>query len=163
MRLSAYPVVSFSVLGSLGLALGVLVWPNGAGGAGNLPGQILRWEDPEIVVMGEQVYDQYCASCHGADLEGQADWRSRDAAGYLPAPPHDETGHTWHHPDAMLVAITLHGTEALVGGDYRSNMMGFGDVLSEAEIIAALSFIKSTWPDEVIEIHNDINARAAAQ
>jgi mono/diheme cytochrome c family protein len=73
------------------------------------------------------------------------------------------TGHTWHHPDQILVAITALGTAALVGGDYESDMNGFSDRLSEAEIIAVLSYIKSTWPEEVIEIHNEINARAAQQ
>jgi hypothetical protein len=42
-------------------------------------------------------------------------------------------------------------------------MMGYADILTEAEIIAVLSFIKSTWPAEVIAIHNDINARAAME
>ena len=41
-------------------------------------------------------YQEYCASCHGVNLEGQANWRSRNQDGTLPAPPHDETGHTWH-------------------------------------------------------------------
>lgn len=128
-----------------------------------VPSTILQWQDAEVVALGQGIYAAHCAACHGVELEGEDDWRQRDETGRLPAPPHDETGHTWHHPDAVLVAITLYGTEALVGGDYRSNMMGFGDVLTEAEIIAALSYIKSTWPDEVIEIHNDINARAAAR
>ena len=33
----------------------------------------------------------------------------------------------------------------------------YDSVLSDEEIIASLSYIKSTWPDEVIEIHNKIN------
>ena len=38
-------------------------------------------------------------------------------------------------------------------------MPGFA-VLSDAEIQAALAYIKSTWPAEVIEMHNDINVRS---
>ncbi len=120
----------------------------------------LAWQNEEVVALGRAIYEAECASCHGADLEGAPDWRVRDDAGFLPAPPHDETGHTWHHPDEVLIALTTYGTAALVGGDYQSNMMGFGDRLSEDEIIAVLSYIKSTWPDEVIEIHNQINADA---
>ena len=45
-------------------------------------------------VAGAQLYAENCASCHGANLEGQADWRSPGPDGRLPAPPHDETGHT---------------------------------------------------------------------
>lgn len=141
------------VLGAAGGAIwGVL--------ASDRPG-LLPYEDAEAVALGRTVYAEHCAACHGADLEGAPDWRSRDAYGYLPAPPHDETGHTWHHPDRLLVAITARGTEAVVGGDYRSNMKGFGDILSEDEILAVLAYIKSTWPPRIIEQHNRINAEAA--
>jgi mono/diheme cytochrome c family protein len=128
-----------------------------------LPGQILRWQDPGLVAEGEAIYEAECAACHGANLEGQPDWQVRLVNGRLPAPPHDRTGHTWHHPDELLVAITALGTAALIGGDYESDMIGFSDRLSEAEIVAVLSYIKSTWPGDVIEIHNEVNARAAQQ
>lgn len=138
----------------------------GAGGtlyavrASDDPG-LLPYRDGEAVALGKTIYDAQCASCHGFWLEGEANWRERDAEGYLPAPPHDESGHTWHHPDELLVRITTLGTEAIVGGDYRSNMAGFGDVLSDDEILAVLAYIKSTWPPRVIEMHNEINANAA--
>ncbi len=122
---------------------------------------LLPYDHPEAVARGEEIYAETCASCHGADLSGEANWRERDADGFLPAPPHDETGHTWHHPDELLVAITTYGTAALIGGDYRSHMTGFRDVLSEQEILDVLAYIKSTWPDRVIEMHNEMNARAA--
>ena len=103
----------------------------------------------QLVALGEVLYQQYCASCHGAELEGQPNWRLRDENGYLPAPPHDETGHTWHHPDEQLFEITKIGTEAFVGRGYRSNMIGFEDQLDDSEIWAILSFIKSQWPPRI--------------
>lgn len=96
---------------------------------------------------GAALYQENCASCHGANLEGQPDWRSRDTAGRLPAPPHDATGHTWHHADDILFRITRDGTAAVVGRGYESNMPGFGDALEDAQIHAILEYIKSTWPD----------------
>ena len=81
-----------------------------------------------------------------------------DDQGYLPAPPHDATGHTWHHPDTQLFAITRHGTAALVGNGYKSRMEGFGDTLSDDDILAVLAYIKSTWPPGIIARHNAINA-----
>ncbi|WP_346346576.1 cytochrome c [Thetidibacter halocola] len=123
---------------------------------------LLPWTEAARVANGAALYTEHCAACHGADLQGQPDWQERDADGYLPAPPHDETGHTWHHPDALLIRITALGTEAIVGGNYRSNMVGFADVLGEDGILDVLAYIKSTWPDEVIEVHDQINARAAA-
>ncbi|MDQ2090743.1 cytochrome c [Marimonas arenosa] len=119
---------------------------------------LFPYTDPQAVALGEQLYAEYCAACHGTDLEGEPDWRVRDEDGYLPAPPHDATGHTWHHPDEQLFLITKHGTAALVGGDYQSRMMGFGDVLTDDDILAVLAYIKSTWPAGVINRHNQINA-----
>ena len=116
--------------------------------------------DQEAVAVGKAVYRENCASCHGENLEGEPNWRERDAQGYLPAPPHDETGHTWHHPTSQLAEITRVGTEALIGGGYRSNMPGFEEALDEDEILSVLAFIKSTWPDQIIERHNQIDAAA---
>jgi mono/diheme cytochrome c family protein len=103
--------------------------------------------DAEILVHGRAIYEAECAACHGADLEGQPDWRSPLPSGRLPAPPHDASGHTWHHPDEVLFRIVREGTAAIVGGGYESDMPGFGDVLSDAEIRAVLAYIKSTWPE----------------
>lgn len=105
-------------------------------------------DDPEQVALGSQVYAEHCASCHGAGLEGEPDWRTRNADGTLPAPPHDETGHTWHHPDQQLFDITKYGVEHFAPPGYRSNMPAFEDVLSDREIWAVLAYIKSRWPEE---------------
>ena len=101
----------------------------------------------DIIAQGRQIYVDQCAACHGANLAGQADWRTPLASGRLPAPPHDESGHTWHHPDEVLFRIVKEGTAAVVGGGYESDMPGFADVLSDAEIRAVLDYIKSTWPE----------------
>ncbi|NKX43008.1 c-type cytochrome [Roseicyclus persicicus] len=140
--------------------LGLALWPAGATEA---PGGILRWQDPAVVAQGAEIYAAECAACHGADLEGQPDWQVRNANGRMPAPPHDRTGHTWHHADALLIDITTRGTAAVVGRGYESDMPAFGDRLSEAEIIAVLSYIKSTWPAEILEIHAQVNAAAAME
>jgi len=126
----------------------------------NEPAGLLPYTDAEAVAQGRVLYAETCAACHGMALEGEPNWRQRDAEGYLPAPPHDETGHTWHHPDSQLFRITKFGTEALVGGDYKSRMMGFGDILTDQEILNVLAYIKSTWPERVVEVHNRINADA---
>jgi mono/diheme cytochrome c family protein len=109
---------------------------------------------------GRQVYLAHCAACHGAELEGEPNWRRRRADGTLPAPPHDANGHTWHHADAQLFEITKFGTAALIGGDYKSNMGGYEGVLSDAEIRAVLDFIKSRWPPEIRARQAEITARA---
>ena len=97
--------------------------------------------DPALVSIGSEVYDAHCAVCHGVNLEGEAGWRRRNADGTFPAPPHDATGHTWHHPDEFLFEYTHRGGAALAPADFRTNMPAFADVLSDAVIWAALAFI----------------------
>jgi mono/diheme cytochrome c family protein len=99
------------------------------------------------MTLGRTIYAEHCASCHGANLEGQRDWKSPLASGRMPAPPHDASGHTWHHPDGVLFRITKEGPAAVVGDGYQSDMPGFGNVMSDDEIRAVLTFIKSTWPE----------------
>ncbi|MFT7596805.1 MAG: mono/diheme cytochrome c family protein [Paracoccaceae bacterium] len=146
-------------VGLLGTALGIagLAWTF----APDQQDELLAYQNKAITDQGATLYADNCASCHGADLKGQANWRAPDADGFMPAPPHDETGHTWHHPDTQLIAITRAGTEALIGGNYQSRMIGFGDTLSDTQIRAVLAYIKSTWPQKVIDAHNRINSDAA--
>jgi mono/diheme cytochrome c family protein len=124
-------------------------------------GPVLRPEDARTVAAGRTIYQAHCAACHGADLQGQPNWRERDAAGRLPAPPHDASGHTWHHPDAVLFTITKHGVARAANlKDYDSAMPAYEDVLTDAEIIAVLSFIKSTWPADIRRRHDEVDASA---
>lgn len=101
------------------------------------------------IALGKTIYAEYCASCHGANLEGQQDWRERKPDGKMPAPPHDATGHTWHHPDDVLFGITKKGIVAFAPPGYESDMPAFGDVLTDEQIWAVLSFLKSSWPPEI--------------
>lgn len=103
----------------------------------------------DMIARGEAIYGENCASCHGINLEGQANWRSINADGTLPAPPHDSSGHTWHHSDTVLFNITKRGTAAVVGGDFKSNMPGFAGILEDEEIWAVLEYIKSRWPEDI--------------
>ena len=119
--------------------------------------------DEAEVARGATLYAETCAACHGAALEGAEDWRGRNEDGSFRAPPHDETGHTWHHADAQLFAITKFGTEEVTGGAVVSDMQGFGEVLTDDEIRAVLAFIKAQWPERVIARHNELNRRFEAQ
>lgn len=105
--------------------------------------------DLNQVARGSVVYSENCAECHGKNLQGQPNWRVRNDDGTLPAPPHDETGHTWHHPDQLLFDITQKGGQASAPPGFKSAMPPFEEVLSDGDIWAALSFIKSHWPDLV--------------
>lgn len=101
---------------------------------------------------GRDLYVEHCAACHGAELQGQPDWRSPDENGIYPAPPHDETGHTWHHDDAMLIDYITRGGQAVLDDmnvAFTSGMPGFGAILETREIEAILDYLKSTWPEPI--------------
>lgn len=125
------------------------------------PTAILRPDAAAYVSEGKVVYAENCALCHGVKLEGQvADWKSPDASGRLPAPPHDETGHTWHHPDQTLFDITKFGVAKAANlKNYDSAMPAYEGILSDKEIVAVLSYIKSTWPDDIRQRHDMLNQR----
>lgn len=101
---------------------------------------------PPFTSIGRDLYAANCAKCHGANLEGQPDWMKRNENGRLPAPPHDESGHTWHHSDKQLFTITKFGLAAIAPG-YESDMPAFEEVLTDDEIRAVWDYIKSTWSE----------------
>jgi mono/diheme cytochrome c family protein len=122
------------------------------------PAGALRPGDAKATALGQQVYAAHCAACHGARLEGQPNWRQRGADGRFPAPPHDATGHTWHHPDRVLFRITKFGVGKATGmQSYVSAMPAYEGVLSDEEIVAVLSWIKAQWPAAVRAQQDEMN------
>lgn len=112
--------------------------------------------DPDRVAIGADLYGQYCAVCHGADLEGEADWMYPNPDGSFRAPPHDSSGHTWHHTDEHLVSLILHGYGFEVPG---SRMPAFASILSEDEVRSILDYFKSTWGPEERSFQWEITRR----
>lgn len=108
-----------------------------------------------VVSRGAELYAAHCASCHGANLEGQPDWKRTLADGSLPAPPHDITGHTWHHGDGELLQIIAKGGVVYMPD---SKMPGFADVMSDDDMRAVLEFIKSSWGAEQLHYQAQITA-----
>ncbi|MCL4302075.1 MAG: c-type cytochrome [Anaerolineae bacterium] len=99
--------------------------------------------------MGRQVYLGQCAVCHGQNAEGQPNWKQPDANGNMPAPPHDDTGHTWHHADGLLYEIIRDGfRDPLKPPDSPLTMPPFGDKLNDAEIRAVIAYFKSLWSEQ---------------
>ena len=98
----------------------------------------------DINPTGAKLYFGHCQSCHG-DREGVA-----ATAG---APFHNETGHTWHHPDAELKTWIKNGKSGF------GQMPAFQDKLSELEVDAILSYIKTWWTEAQRQGQADISQR----
>ncbi len=133
-----------SVLVVLALAGALLVqWLTPTGSKANP-------QDAAQVAAGKQLYGQYCVACHLSRLQGQPDWQKRLPSGRMPAPPHDESGHTWHHPDQVLFGIIRNGlVPPYAPPGYESDMPAFGGQLSDEQIWAVLAFIKSHWSPKI--------------
>ena len=144
-----------AVIVVVAIAAGWMFWPRAPAGRADA-------DDARQVALGATVYRDNCASCHGANLEGQPDWKSRKPDGRFPAPPHDETGHTWHHPDDTLFGLTKLGLKPpLAPAGYQSDMPAFGPVLTDEQIWAVLAFIKSRWPEKIRTRQSSFNERAS--
>lgn len=120
----------------------------------NLRIQQVSPADPENVAqlrIGAELYAENCAACHGGALEGAENWQDNNEDGTYNPPPHDDSGHTWHHSDKVLFEYTKLGGAELFK-DYPtiiSAMPGFGDALSDEEIWSVLAFIKASWSEEM--------------
>ena len=111
--------------------------------------------------LGKDVYARQCAVCHGAKLEGQPNWQRRLPNGRMPAPPHNDRGHTWHHPDEVLFGITKHGlVPPYAPKGYESDMPAFAGKLSDGEIRAVLGYIGSQWSPEVLKLRAEMTRNA---
>lgn len=153
--LALFAVVAVS--GPIGPGAWMMIW-----GRGDHPNAIGSATVIDLE-RGRTAYAVQCASCHGSNLEGQANWRERRADGRLPAPPHDASGHTWRHSDAEFFELTKYGGEHLAGPGYRSDMPAFATRLADDDIRNVLAFIRSTWPAEIQRRPSEISRRHMAR
>ena len=104
--------------------------------------------DVDSINSGRAIYEQHCASCHGANAEGAPNWQERDARGELPAPPHNAEGHTWRHSDAALYEMVSKGWRDPFNKSKRLTMPAFGGEMSPAQIRAVIGYLKTLWTPE---------------
>jgi len=95
--------------------------------------------DPDVVTRGEQLYAASCVQCHGGPTGGQIS--------DIP-PRHNAEGHTWHHPDCLLTDIVLDGLPPRQGASDDEIMPAYRGELTDAEVDAILTYIKTWWTDE---------------
>ena len=96
------------------------------------------------VTRGGKIFKNNCASCHGAQAQGEPDWRQTRADGLNPAPPLNGTGHAWHHPKKMLMQTIKYGTP---GG--KGRMQPWKDKLNDQDIEDITAWFISKWPQQI--------------
>ena len=134
---------------AVGLLIALIV--SGCGGREELTGAVPAGE----IADGQALYEANCAACHGLQGEGQPNWQQANAEGIFPAPPHDGSGHTWHHPDPLLLRIIAEG-----GQTPGSTMPGYAETMTRAEMEAVLAYIKTFWSPEQQAAQADITQRS---
>lgn len=95
-----------------------------------------------------QVLYQPCIHCHGEFGDGEPNAPNPyipDQYGFMRVPRHDSLGHTWHHPDQLLIDIIKTGSNNVL---YRNVMPPFEQVYSDEEILILLDYIKYWWTPE---------------
>ncbi len=112
----------------------------------NTPGNPANHKSVE---QGKVLYVSMCAECHGVNLEGQANWDTQNADGSFPAPPHDVSGHTWHHDDMFIFEYIKTGGTAMNPPQFVSDMPKYSEYMTDSEVWAVLAYIKSTWPEHI--------------
>ncbi len=119
----------------ISVALGGLTGTFIKGGGFNIERASSRQE--ELIRHGRRIYRGNCAACHGLTGQGRI------------GPPHNHTGNTWEHADGELMSIVLEGR--------NRRMPAFQEQLTEAEIEAVLTYIKTMWDDDQREYQRGLN------
>lgn len=90
--------------------------------------------------LGQAIYQQNCAVCHGPSGEGRP-----------PAPPMNRLGHAHHHPDWELQMVIEQGRTGL------GEMPAWKGKLSDREIEAVIAYIKTLWDEDQRAFQQRIN------
>jgi thiol:disulfide interchange protein DsbC len=105
-----------------------------------------RWYSADQLKQGEMVFKLNCASCHGQNAEGTANWKQTDANGKYPPPPLNGSAHAWHHDIDVLRRQIREGGLKLGGV-----MPAFHEKLSSAQIDQAIAYFQSRWPEDTYQ------------
>lgn len=92
------------------------------------------WTRPELMEHGESVYQQQCAACHMADGSGLA-----------PAFPALNGSDVANGPVSSHIDVVLNGRS-------DTPMQGFGDLLSAADIAAAITYTRNAWGNQAGDV-----------
>lgn len=103
-----------------------------------------RWYSQTDVKLGNQVFTNNCAICHGANAQSTFNWRKKLPNGTYPPPPLNGSAHAWHHSFSQLMQTINEG-----GLSRGGKMPGFREKLTKVEKQAAVAYFQNFWSDEI--------------
>lgn len=106
-------------------------------------------DNPDLA-QAQTAYETHCAHCHGYYLEGQLSSTVENTVeiGLHTVPPHNSEGHTWQHPDQLLIRTIQQGIQNPLN---HFPMVGYESVLDEDDILGIIDYMRLYWTDEQIE------------
>lgn len=123
------------------------------------PGSTAQGADPEdldnaapALAQGRKIYDKHCASCHGEQGEG------------LPRVYPKLAGEAAAGSTNAIRLVVHGGFAAATAGNPRPySMPPFGSTLSDTEIAAVISYVRSSWGnrDSLVQAHEVARYRSA--
>lgn len=106
-----------------------------------------RWYSLALLNQGQSLYARNCASCHGTNAEGTADWKTPNANGDYPPPPLNGSAHAWHHPLSVLYQVIQLGGQPTGG-----TMPAWQGKLDQQQTLAIIASFQDYWSDETYQI-----------
>ena len=100
------------------------------------------------LAQGKKVYEQVCGVCHGVDGLGKPG-QAPPLAGspYVIATGYNRLAH--------IPLMGLNGTIQVEGKDWNLNMAAMGAALSDSDLAAVLTYIRSSWGNKAGEVTAD--------
>ena len=107
-------------------------------------------DSSDVSALGEQVYGNYCASCHQSNGEG--------LPGVFPALKNSEVvlaDDASEHIDIVLNGLK---DKEIAGVKYAAPMPGFGAQLTNEEVAAVVNHERSSWGNNALKVNHEIVA-----
>jgi len=101
---------------------------------------------PDPVEVGQKVYLQLCAQCHGEQGEGYAN--------ELAAPALDSSEHAFHHANQEIYAVIVNGKQGL-----GRQMPPYGDQLTGDEACSLIAYLHTLWLPEHLAFQQEVTSR----
>ena len=97
----------------------------------------LKPANPDVMALGEKLYGQQCADCHGAAGQG--------ASGAYPALTGNRSVVMASHVNAVQAILAGGFAPATAGNPQPYGMPPFRTLMNDAEVAAVASFVRQSW------------------